>query len=137
MSEEAFMRLRVWRGDEVGRGGLLGRLREALSTAGAKVAGARYEKLRLRFDTVSSHIAEDKIAESIRGYLVADDGKGGAVRRPARRGVAYRMLKQYGEGNVYLALRDSYSELMTTMARHALRAGDDLAGAGLLARSMT
>ena len=107
-----------------------------VSSAGAVVARARYERLGLRFDTVAAHIAEDKIAETIRGFLVADDGFGGEVRRPARRGVAYRMLKQYGEGNVFLALRESYSEVMASLARSAIRYEDEQAGVGLLARSM-
>ena len=136
MSAESFMRLRIWRGDKLEGSGLFSRLRDLVSTASSTVARVRYEKLRLQFDTVAAHIAEDKIAETIRGYLVAKDGLGGEVRRPARRGVAYRMLKQYGEGNVYLALRDSYSELMATMARHAFRIGDQEAGAGLLLKSM-
>lgn len=136
LSAEAFMRLRIWRGDSVERAGLFSRVRDWVKKASMSVARVRYEKLRLQYDTVAAHIAEDKIAETIRGYLVAEDGLGGEVRRPARRGVAYRMLKQYGEGNVYLALRDSYSELMATMARHAFRIGDQEAGAGLLAGSM-
>jgi len=58
------------------------------------------------------------------------------VRRPARRGIAYRMLKEYGNGNVYLALRSSYKDVMLSMARHAVRAGDADQGLELLARSL-
>ena len=137
MTAEAFMRLRMWREDKVGGHGLLDRLREAVSSAGARLARARYEKLRLRYDTVAEHIAEDKTAETIRAYLFADDGAGGEVRRPARRGVAYRMLKQFGEGNVFLALRDSYGEVMAAMAGHAARVGEEGAVAGVVAGSMT
>ena len=39
-------------------------------------------------------IAEDKVAETIKGYVYAIDDAGVEVRRPARRGVAYRMLKE-------------------------------------------
>jgi len=136
LSVEAFMRLRILREDGVPQGGLLSRLSRLVDRTSARLSRARYEKLPLQYDTVPIHIAEDKIAETIRGYLFADDGMGGEVRRPARRGVAYRMLKQYGEGNVYLALRDSFSELMSTMAHHAVRLGDEGAGMDLLGRSM-
>ena len=136
LSVEAFMRLRILRENGVGRGGLLSRLRGLADKASARLSRARYEKLPLQYDTVPNHIAEDKIAETIRGYLIAEDGMEGEVRRPARRGVAYRMLKQYGEGNVYLALRDSFSELMSAMAQHAFRLGEEGAGMGVLVRSM-
>lgn len=136
MSVRSFMGLRMWREGKVEGEGMVSRVRELMKRARRSVARVSYQKLRLAFDTVAVHIAEDKVAETIRGYLYADDGVGGEVRRPARRGVAYRMLKEFGEGNVYLALRDSYSELMASMARHALRVGDDAAGAGLLARSL-
>ncbi len=136
LSVEAFMRLRILRDGGVVRGGVLSRLRGLADRASARLLSARYDKLPLQYDTVRDHIAEDKIAETIRGYLVAEDGMGGEVRRPARRGVAYRMLKQYGEGNVYLALRDSFSELMSAMAQHAFRVGEEGAGMGALVRSM-
>lgn len=136
LSIESFLRLRARRGGAAGGPGLLGQLRSWLRKAGELAGRIRYERLRLQYDNVASHIAEDKVAESIRGYLVAEDSVGVEVRRPARRGVAYRMLKQFGEGNVYLALRDSYSDLMAAMARHAARVGDEATGAGLLARSM-
>ena len=136
MSARAFMRVRLWREGESGGAGVVSRVREFMKKTWRGIARVGYQKLRLGFETVAVHIAEDKIAETIRGYLYAEDGVGGEVRRPARRGVAYRMLKEFGEGNVYLALRDSYSELMASMARHALRVGDEGAGAGLLARSL-
>lgn len=136
LSPEAFLRLRGYRGESVERGSMLDRLRDLVRRAGASIARVGYEKLRLEYDTVAVHIAEDKVAETIRGYLYAGDGLGGEVRRPARRGVAYRMLKEYGEGNVYLALRDSYSEVVSTIARHACRVGEQEAGKDLLARSM-
>lgn len=138
ISAEMFMRLRLWREESVERpGGLFVRLRDALREVGARAREVRYEKLRLSYDSVSAHIAEDKFAETIRGYLVADDGAGGEVRRPARRGVAYRMLKQFGEGNVFLMLRDVYREVMAVLAGHAARVGDEGVGVGLLAWCMT
>ncbi len=136
LSVESFIGLRILREGGVVEGGVLSRLRGLADRASARLVRARYEKLPLQYDTVPIHIAEDKIAETIRGYLFAEDGLGGEVRRPARRGVAYRMLKQYGEGNVYLALRDSLSEMMSAMAQHALRLGDEGAGMGALVRSM-
>ena len=135
MGVEEFMRLRRYRGESVERGSMLDRLRDLVKKAGASVARVRYEKLPLQYSTVPVHIADDKVAETIRGYLYADDGLGGEVRRPARRGIAYRMLKEYGEGNVYLALRDSVSEVVSTIARHARRFGVEGAGMGLLAGS--
>ena len=136
MSVELFVQLRVLRGERVGGGGLLGRLREWTSAARSRAAGFRYARTRLAYDTVASVIAEDKVAETIQGYLVAEDAVGAEVRRPARRGVAFRMLKEFGEGNVYLAVRDIGVETLASIARHALRLGDGSAGVRLLARSM-
>ena len=45
------------------------------------------------------------------------------------------MLKEYGNGNVFLALRSSYKDVMLAMARQALQAGDADLGLDLLARS--
>ena len=59
---------------------------------------------------MSGRIPDDKVAETIGAYLCAHDEQGKEVRRPARRGVAYRMLKEFGNGNVFLALRDVYRE---------------------------
>ena len=136
LSRESFLRLRLLRGGRVDRGGLLDRLRRVARGMSARVSRMRYAKVRLVYDTVSVHIAEDKVAETIGAYLVAEDDFGAEVRRPARRGVAYRMLKEFGEGNVLLAVRDSYGETLAAMARHALGAGDVEAGAVLLAGSM-
>ena len=70
------------------------------------------------------------MAESIHGYLCAQSDRGAEVRRPARRGVAYRMLKEFGEGNVCLVMRESFSELVSSMAQRALKLGDVNAGRG-------
>ena len=136
LSTEMFMRIRVWRGERVEGAGLLTRLRGMAREARARAGRVRYEKVQLRYDTVGVHLADDKVAESIHGYLVAEDASGAEVRRPALRGVAYRMLKEFGEGKVYLSLRDAYGEMMEALAGHALRAGDRDSGVGFLARSL-
>ena len=87
-------------------------------------AKLRYERVRLSYESVSACIAEDKVAETIGGYLCALDDRGREVRRPARRGVAYRMLKEFGNGNVYLALRDGYRDMVLALAGHAVRADE-------------
>ena len=116
--------------------GLLGRLEGAVASVRRRSLATRYERIQLFFDNVASRIADDKVSETINGYLVAYDDAGFEVRRPARRGVGYRMLKEYGNGNVYLALRSSFKEVMMSLARHQLRAGDSDQGLDRLARSM-
>lgn len=128
-------RLIVLRGKAGDGRGLIERLGEAVEGVRTRAA-SQYERIRLSYDNVAARIADDKVAESINGYLVAYDDAGVEVRRPARRGIGYRMLKEYGNGNVYLALRSSYREVMMSLARHALRGGDAEQGFDLLARSM-
>ena len=136
VSLRQFARLLVLRGESAGEGGLLRRLGNALDGARTRASALRYEKIQLFFDCVDERVAEDKVAETISGYLVARDEAGSEVRRPARRGIAYRMLKEYGNGNVYLALRSSYKDVMLSLARHALHGGDADQGLDLLARSL-
>lgn len=119
-----------------GGGGLIGRLEDAVASLRRRSVAARYERIQLFFDNVASRIADDKVSETINGYLVAYDDAGIEVRRPARRGVGYRMLKEFGNGNVYLALRSSYKEVMMALARHARRAEDSDHGRDLLVRAM-
>ncbi len=137
ISTEAFMRLRLWRGEGIAGDSVFDRLRGLVNRAVFGVGRLRYERIWLRYDSVAAHIADDKVAESIPGYLYAKTYTGAEVRRPALRGVAYRMLKEFGEGNVCLAVRDSVGEVLSAMAHHALRVGDGGAGASLLARSMS
>ena len=136
MSLRQFARLLVLRGERADEGGLLRRLGSVMAAARSRVSALRYEKIQLFFDSVDDRVAEDKVAETISGFLFARDEAGGEVRRPARRGIAYRMLKEYGNGNVYLALRSSYKDVMMSMARHALHAGDSDQALDLLARSL-
>jgi len=135
LSLRQFARLLVLRGEPASDGGLIGRLGNALGAARERAAALRYERVQLFFDSVERRIADDKVAETISGYLFARDDAGAEVRRPAQRGIAYRMLKEYGNGNVYLALRSSYTDVMMSLARHALRAGDADQGLDLLART--
>lgn len=89
-----------------------------------RAPGARAERLPLFFESVARQIAPDKIAETIRGYLLAYDRDGRRVERPVKRGIAYRMLKQFGEGNVYLASFEGSGELLYAFAKRALRLGE-------------
>ena len=114
----------------------MSRLGQALEGARERAAAVRYEKVQLFFENVRERIAEDKVSETISGYLLACDDTGMEVRRPARRGIAYRMLKEYGNGNVYLALRSSYRAAVMSLARHALRAGEAERGLDLLAQTL-
>ncbi len=136
LSLRQLSRLLIMRGQAPRRGGLVSRLKQAVEGARERAAAARYEKVQLVFENVAERIAEDKVAETISGYLVARDESGMEVRRPARRGIAYRMLKEYGNGNVYLAVRSSYKEVVMSLARHALRAGDAEGGLELMARGL-
>ncbi len=122
ISAKEFLQLRAWRGEAVEKPSLPERAAGLLRRAKERVAATRYQKLRLFFDTVAERIAEDKIAETISGYLYALDEQGQQVRRPARRGIAYRMLKEFGEGKVFLALRDTAGEVLASLARGAERA---------------
>ena len=134
MNARQFARLVQSRTD--GGGGLIGRLEGAVENLRRRRSAARYERIQLFFDNVASRIADDKVSETINGYLVAYDDAGFEVRRPARRGIGYRMLKEYGNGNVYLALRSAYKDVMMSLARHALRVGDLEHGYDPLARTM-
>ena len=136
VSLRQFARLLVLRGEAATEGWLKGRLGDALYAARRRASGLRYEKIQLFYESVEGRVAEDKVADTISGYLFARDESGVEVRRPARRGIAYRMLKEYGNGNVYLALRSSFKDVMLSMARHAVRAGDTDQGLELLARSL-
>lgn len=122
ISAQEFLQLRAWRGEAVEKPSLRERAVGLLRRVKERAAASAYQKLRLFFDTVAERIAEDKIAETINGYLYALNEHGRQVRRPARRGIAYRMLKEFGEGNVFLALRDSADEALDTLARAAERA---------------
>ena len=108
MSVESFVRLRLMRGGQTKGAGVYWFGCEMWCSRRAQcLSRVRYQKVRLYFASVEDHIAQDKIAETISGYLYARDADGLEVRRPARRWVAYRMLKEFGEGNVFLALRES------------------------------
>ena len=135
LSLRQLARLLIMRGQAPGKGSVVSRLMHAVDGARERAAAVRYEKVQLVFENVADRIADDKVAETISGYLVARDETGMEVRRPARRGIAYRMLKEYGNGNVYLALRSSYKEVVMSLARHALRSGDEDGGLELMARS--
>jgi hypothetical protein len=86
-----------------------------------RVNQVRYLSLRLHFDSVVNRIAKDDVAETITSYLYAFDEDGNRVHRPAKRGIAYRMLKEFGDGNVYLALLDLHAETWYALARHAVK----------------
>ena len=133
MSLREFRRLMATRAK--GRGGFLRRLGDAIDALRERGSAGRYERIQLSYGNVAGRIADDKVAATISGYLLAVDDNGAEVRRPAKRGIAYRMLKEFGDGNVYLALRSSYREVMASLARHALRAGEAEQSVELLARA--
>lgn len=93
------------------------------------------ERVPLFFESVGKQIAPDKVAETIRGYLLAYDRDGRRVERPVKRGIAYRMLKQFGEGNVYLASFEGPGELLYAFAKRALRLGEAPRALELLMRA--
>ena len=47
-----------------------------------------------------------------------------------------RLLKEYGNGNVFLALRSGYKDVMASLARQAMGAGELDDGADRLAASL-
>ena len=100
---------------------LSGAVSAAKAYIGRALEAVRRQVIPLSFDSVGSRIAEDKVAETIRAYLVAEDADGKEVRRPALRGVAYRMLKEFGEGKVFMRVLQG--------AREALESLDDDGGA--------
>ena len=135
MSVSEFVHARALRGQGKAGASLMDRAKSLFGAVKRRVSRIRYMKTRLRFDSVTDRIPEDKVAETINGYLVAYDAAGGEVRRPARRGVAFRMLKEFGDGEVFLAVRDAYAELLLSMARRAIRAGKARESAEILARA--
>ena len=136
LSLRQFGRLLLSRSGVQGSSGIRSRVSDAVEAAQRRAAVLRYERVQLSFDNVDARIAEDKVAETINGYLCARDDAGMEVRRPARRGIAYRMLKEFGNGNVFLALRSSYKEVLASLARHAFGSGDGDQGMDLLARTL-
>lgn len=110
-----FAKVAIWRGVSgvsPNRGGLVNKFLGALKLEAEAI---RFKRIPLFFDSVARHIARDRVAETIDGYLLAQDDEGRLVRRPALRGVAYRMLKEFGNGNVQFALRDGWSDLRYAM----------------------
>lgn len=118
LAPEDFKRVELLRRMKEGSRDSAGVMKELLATLKREAEVARFVKAPLFFESVSRHIPQDRIAETIEGYLVARNQDGAAVRRPALRGVAYRMLKEFGNGNVQLALRDGWDELRYALARH-------------------
>ncbi len=121
ITPEQFVKLQVFREYATEQPSVQVAVNRLFQYVKARVNRVRYYDMQLHFDSVISHIAKDKVAETISGYLYAYDSNGEVVKRPARRGIAFRMLKEFGNGNVYLALLDSHTEMFFTLARHALR----------------
>ena len=137
MTAAEFTQLRQWRGETIEAPSLRERAGQLLRKTKAALQSVTVERLRLTFDSVAQRIAEDKVAETISGYLYAQTADGAQVRRPARRGIAYRMLKEFGDGNVFLALREGAGESLLSLARRALGGGaDDADDAGGLAAAL-
>lgn len=135
MSLADFVRVRALR--EAGRAEL--RLDSAINALADFVKRRRgdalVDQVPLFFQSVARQIAPDKVAETIKGYLFAFDRDGRRVERPVKRGIAYRMLKQFGEGNVYLASLEGSGELLYAFAKRALRLGETPRALELLMRA--
>ncbi|MCY4020545.1 MAG: bifunctional DNA primase/polymerase [Chloroflexi bacterium] len=135
MSLASFVRARALR--EAGSAD--GRLENAIKALAGLVKRrgprAQVERVPLFFESVARQIAPDKVAETIKGYLLAYDRDGRRVERPVKRGIAYRMLKQFGEGNVYLASFEGPGEFLYALARRALRLGEAPRALELLMRA--
>lgn len=98
----------------------LNRLLEAVKRQLTKVS---YLTIPLKFDTVHNNIPSDDVAETINCYLYALDEFDREVRRPAKQGIAYRLLKEFGEGRVFLALRDEQMQVWYSLAKFAIKIG--------------
>ena len=118
LEPEVFKRLELLRRMREGSRDGASVMKDLLAALKREAEAVRFVKVPLFFESVSRHIAQDRIAETIDGYLVARNAEGAAVKRPALRGVAYRMLKEFGNGNVQLALRDGWDEVRYALARH-------------------
>ena len=117
---------------EFGVGSAVRNLVDLVRTYGVK-GGMR---VPLQFDNVVRHIANDKVAESIRAYVYALGPDGKRIARPARRGVAYRMLSEFGEGNVFLAVMERASDTLLALTRHWLRLGQPEKAMDFLMRAL-
>ena len=135
MSVASFVSARALRDAGSKEGRLEGAINALVDFVKRRADGAQAERIPLFFESVAREIAPDKVAETIRGYLLAFDRDGRRVERPVKRGIAYRMLKQFGEGNVYLASLEGAGELLLTFAKRALRLGEAPRALELLMRA--
>ena len=111
MTVQDFAQTLIWRGLKSYVPGFGAKLGGLVDEVKRRVSRVRYGRVALFFDSVIERIADDKVAGSIGAYLVAYDDLGSEVRRPARRGIAFRMLKEFGNGKVFLALRRSLRDV--------------------------
>ena len=135
MSVASFLSARAFRESGSTDGRLKGAINALVDFVKRRKRSAAVERIPLFFESVARQIAPDKVAETIRGYLLAYDRDGRRVERPVKRGIAYRMLKQFGEGNVYLASFEGPGELLYAFAKRALRLGEAPRALELLIRA--
>ncbi len=135
MSVASFLSARAFRESGSTDGRLKGAINALVDFVKRRKHSAAVERIPLFFESVARQIAPDKVAETIRGYLLAYDRDGRRVERPVKRGIAYRMLKQFGEGNVYLASFEGPGELLYAFAKRALRLGEAPRALELLMRA--
>lgn len=135
MSVASFVRARARREARGSNGVVEGAIKALFEFVKSRRHEARVQRVPLFFESVAKQVAPDKVAETIKGYLLAYDRDGRRVERPAKRGIAYRMLKQFGEGNVYLATLERTGDLLLAVARRAMRLRDTPRALELLMRA--
>lgn len=135
MSVASFLKARAFREAGSRDGRVKSAINALLGFVKRRGRDAGVERIPLFFESVARQIAPDKVAETIRGYLLAYDRDGRRVERPVKRGIAYRMLKQFGEGNVYLASFEGPGDILYAIARRALRLGEAPRALELLMRA--
>ena len=135
MTVQDFVQTVSWRGVKSSSPGVGAKLSGLVEGVKRRVSRVSYGRVALFFDSVIERIADDKVAGSIGAYLVAYDDLGSEVRRPARRGIAFRMLKEFGNGKVFLALRQSLRELSPSSVDEPKSADAVWFGSPVLART--
>lgn len=121
ISPEKLMEIRAFRSVSAERPGLIGVVDDLVQQVKKRLNQVRYFTFPLDFDSVVQYIAKDDVADTITSYLYAFDDDGNRVHRPAKRGIAYRMLKEFGNGRVFLALFDEQMAMWYSLAKFAIK----------------
>lgn len=121
ISPEKLMEIRAFRTVSAERPGLIGVVDDLVQQVKKRLNQVRYFTFPLDFDSVVQYIAKDDVADTITSYLYAFDDDGNRIHRPAKRGIAYRMLKEFGNGRVFLALFDEQMAMWYSLAKFAIQ----------------